>query len=67
MGSLFFISNAIILMFTFILQIWGIYCLFIFGKIILTLDKLFFFMPIFIPVKSIKMNINGTNNIHGLI
>ena len=67
MGSLFFISNIIILVFTFFLQIWGICCILIFRNIIRPLDKILFFMPICIPVKIIKRNIEGTNNTQGLI
>ena len=67
MGSLFFISNIIILVFTFFLQIWGICCRFIFGRIIRTVDKILFIMPIFIPVKTIRKNVDGVINKRGLI
>lgn len=67
MECIFFISNIIILVFTFFLQIWGICCILIFRNIIRSLDKILFFMPICIPVKTIERNIEGTDNTQGLI
>ncbi len=66
MLNLFIISNIIILIFTIILQIWGIYCIFRFGNIIKTIDKILFLIPFVIPVKSIKKNIISINNHKGL-
>lgn len=66
MLTLFIISNVIIFIFTIILQIWGIYCIFIFGEIIRTVDKILFLMPLVIPVKSIRKNIMEINDYKGL-
>lgn len=62
MVSIFVISNVIILIFTIVLQIWGIFCIFIFGKEIRTIDKILFFIPLVIPIKSIKKNIIRIND-----
>lgn len=67
MISVFVISVIFISIFTFILQIWGIICIFIFGAKIKTSDKILFLMPIFVPVKSIRKKIDGISNIHGLV
>lgn len=56
MFSIFIISNVIILIFTIILQLWGIFCIFMFRKVIRTIDKILFLIPLVIPIKSIKKN-----------
>lgn len=66
MLSIFIISNVIILILTIVLQIWGICCIIVFGKIIRTIDKILFFVPLIIPIKSIKKNIMRIEEKKGL-
>lgn len=67
MAILFFISNIFVLLCTFFLLLWGIYCIVKYKKMIRTVDKFLLIIPLLIPVNTIKKNISETENIHGLI
>ena len=62
MISIFIVSNIITLFSTVFLQLWGICCIFIYGKRIRNIDKILFLIPLVIPVKSFMTIIQNEND-----
>lgn len=67
MRILFFLSNSFILMFTMVLQIWGICCIFIYKEILKIPDKILLIMPLIVPVKTLRRDVEVIKNKKGFV